>query len=203
MIKTISNKEYINKELDWGPLSKTSANFTTHRLRAYGLYEMRSHKTLFYILFLLIVFVAGLVLLWFISFGDPVYRRGAAPFKGDDIGGDILAYFLGFAFTSVGIFSALFDKKVVIDRLNNSLSTGENNLYKEAISWPLSDITSVQLLSKTCRDSDGDDYLAFELNVVFRNKQRVNLMTHGGQTAISKDAERVASFLSKPLFSNL
>lgn len=200
MIKTIDSQGWLENELDWTPLTKTSANFTTHRLHLSGFHEMQSRMTLSYILFLLLFFGIGTVLLWFITFGDPVYRRGAAPFSGKDIFADILSYFICIAFTLVGSLGFILDKKVTINRLNNSLSTGEKNLNQESVNWVLNEVIAIQILSKHCRN---DDYIAFELNAVFKNKQRINILSHGGQTAIIKDGKRVANFLAKPLFSNV
>jgi hypothetical protein len=66
---------------------------------------------------------------------------------------------------------------------------------------PLADIVALQLLKKRVegrRNSSG--YECLELNLVLRDRSRVNVIVDGGVRRIEKDAQTLADFLAVPVW---
>ena len=63
----------------------------------------------------------------------------------------------------------------------------------------LDQIHALQLLSEYCRGNKSS-YYSYEINLVLRDGQRLNVIDHGNPTKIREDAETVAAFLGKPVW---
>jgi len=135
---------------------------------------------LFYKCFLGLFLSVGVWLLIFITFYDPVYRRGAPPFGGEDIWGDLLAYFLSVTFSMAGFAGLFCEPKLIIDHaLKLIYCVSRDGTQRE---------------KKRCSDGE-DDYYAYELNIVMLNLKRFNILVHGGEQAIRRDAKLLSKFL--------
>jgi len=63
----------------------------------------------------------------------------------------------------------------------------------------LNEIHAIQLLRDYCR-SDKSSYFSYELNLVLHDHRRINVIDHGKLTRIRSDADRLAQFLSVPVW---
>ncbi len=68
----------------------------------------------------------------------------------------------------------------------------------------LSDIYALQIISEHVRSSSSSggssSYNSYEINLVFGDGERLNVMDHGKLAAIEKDAKTLAQFLSVPIW---
>lgn len=88
-----------------------------------------------------------------------------------------------------GSLNTLFDKKM-------------GCLSNKNDSAPLHDIHALQIIGETAGGSQSGVFKSYELNVVLKNGERIHLMDHGNYLAINTDAERLAEFLSVPIWEN-
>jgi len=63
----------------------------------------------------------------------------------------------------------------------------------------LDDIHALQLLAEYIR-SDDNSYYSYELNLVLRNGDRLNVMDHGDYEALRRDASTLGTFLDRPVW---
>lgn len=62
----------------------------------------------------------------------------------------------------------------------------------------LSDIHAIQILSERIRSQDSGSYTSYELNLVMKDAQRVNVMDHGAD--VDEVAKKIASQLGIPIW---
>lgn len=63
---------------------------------------------------------------------------------------------------------------------------------------PFSDIRALQVLKKESHDSESD-IICYELNLVFKDLKRINVIPHGTIEGIREDAELVTEYLDIPI----
>jgi hypothetical protein len=63
----------------------------------------------------------------------------------------------------------------------------------------LNDIYAIQLLSESCSWSESS-YCSYEINLVLKDKSRVNVMDHGDLNVIRNDAKTIWNFLWVPVW---
>lgn len=78
--------------------------------------------------------------------------------------------------------------------------------------WPkdscrISDIHALQLLKERCTSSSSSSghrstYYSYEINLVFHDGQRLNVVDHGNQNHIIEDSEKLAQRLNVPVWRN-
>jgi hypothetical protein len=65
-------------------------------------------------------------------------------------------------------------------------------------------IHALQLISETCQSSSSStsnrSFESYELNLVLKNGQRINVVDHGNKQTLRKDATTLAQFLDKPIW---
>lgn len=66
----------------------------------------------------------------------------------------------------------------------------------------LKKVHALQLISEYVR-GDKSSYYSYELNLVLKDGERINVIDHGDRSAIQRDAQALAGFLGKPLWSRL
>jgi hypothetical protein len=64
---------------------------------------------------------------------------------------------------------------------------------------PFGDIHALQIISEYCR-GDKSSYYSYELNIVLKSADRVNVIDHGNIGKLRLDAEKLAEFLNVPLW---
>ena len=66
----------------------------------------------------------------------------------------------------------------------------------------LDDIHAIQLLKEYCR-SDKSSYYSYELNLVLKDGNRLNVVDHGKLSMIQNDAEKLSQFLDIPVWDTI
>ncbi len=187
------------EQIRWTPLKSGGSNFQTHTLVEAGPSRMEFQPSLKSKMFGLLFVIAGLSIPATIiavgqQSGDPDFEKLS-----------LIAIAFGLVFVAVGFFSYRnMSKKTVFDKLSgrfwkggkkdkgNSTETSDNALR-------LSDVHAIQLISQYVR-SDKRSYYIYEMNFVFADTKRVNVIRHGGKRQIRRDAEKLSEFLGKPLW---
>jgi len=75
-----------------------------------------------------------------------------------------------------------------------------NGLYrkKKAVITKLEDITAIQLLREQVQNDD-HKFFSYEINLVLKDGNRVNVVDHGNEKAVIQQARRLAKFLDVEL----
>ena len=181
-------------QTDWGPLVSGGTNFKTKNLSIKpgvnkAIFKASIGSILFGGIFLLAgigVMIAGISKL--ISSGyeaDNYFLIGFGLIFGT-IGGVILNY---------------FTKPVTFDKENGFFYKGrisrDKLIYSEGdikncIS--LKKIHALQIIAEYC-SGNKSSYYSYELNIILKNGERMNVIDHGNLKAIRNDADTVADFL--------
>ncbi len=66
-------------------------------------------------------------------------------------------------------------------------------------SLEFSNIHAIQLIAERVKNSEGD-YYSYEMNLVLKNGDRVNVVDHGDDDQIREDANKLSLFLKKPVW---
>lgn len=127
--------------------------------------------------------------------------------------GDILfgiIFFLGgLAIMGSGYYFFIRQKKFTIDKRRGVYFVGKE--YRQGISVPLdeqgkvSEIHALQLLAETVSSTNPDtktrsSYTSYEINLVFKNGSRLNIMDHRKLDHIEKSARILAAYLKVPVW---
>jgi len=200
----ISKDEADSKDnIDWTALVTATANFTTQILYLDSNRQIRSKRTIFFILFASAFFLVGTWLLFFITLGDPVYRQGGAIFSDAGLWGDVFSLLLSLAFVLGSMHMLLCGQEILVEGNNGSIDIVNVFFFKaDKRTIVLEDVEALQLLGHLSGSGD-DSYWAYELNAVLYDSSRVNILAHGGERRMIKDAQLLSDFVLKPLLSNL
>jgi hypothetical protein len=198
----------IAKQTSWDPLTPYGKMYCTHRLRQnVGTLEFGPSPAALALICFYAMLAASILLI-----GLTVIRRRWSP--------ESLAPCI-FLATMCLVFAGLFAsrliatwrfvaKPIVFDLVRKELpesvlrdgETGEPCGDVQPI--PFSDIHSLQLICEYRREplprSGMREYFSFELNLVLKDGQRVNIVDHGNYKALQKDAHRLADALGIPLW---
>lgn len=171
------------KEIDWYPIARNRANFKTHSLIQVKSMIYRFQATTKLKLMSCIPILIGIVPIFM------AYKN----FKGTNELGDIV-FLIGFS--SIMAFTAFFlmRRSKQVYTFNGRLQRVTNNDKH----LPFSQIYAIQLLKKYI--SGKNSYDCFELNLVLKNKERINIIAHADADAIRSDANKIAGFLNIPLW---
>jgi len=197
-LKLKDTDDPVAQKVKWEPAKGGGSNFKTQELEEspllYKIVPTNSAK-----LFSLVFLIPGLAAL-FIGCPYMFYLGNVFP-----------ALFLivwGAMFSAVGYFmiksniTATFDKssgRYVIGKVN------QNKPQKGRMEsgW-LQDIHAIQLLSERIRSSSSSggssQYTSYELNLVFKDGERLNVMDHGKQDAVVIAAKKLGKFLNVPIW---
>ena len=64
---------------------------------------------------------------------------------------------------------------------------------------PINDIHALQIIPEYIR-SDKNSYYSYELNLIFRDGSRENVIDHGNLDCIREDAKKVSQFINRPIW---
>lgn len=178
----------------WQPMHRGGANFQTHILieQAHDQLLLKSsgQMKMFFGVFILLG-LNGMVF----SMLKFVQRKGldfalSHPLEtlGSLLSVGLLFVILGLVFSTLfGSLNTLFDKR-----------TGQ--LSNKNVSVPLNKIHALQIIEEIAGGSEGGIFKSYELNAVQKDGERIHLMDHGHYVAINADAEKLAEFLSVPIW---
>lgn len=184
----------------WTPLKGGGANFKTTTLIARGPNRLEVKVSTSMILFCLVFIVMGLAL------GGGI---AVAKLQESSPASALIPAGFGLVFAAIGAGMLYFvTRPTVFDRQlgwfwkgpAGARTLSEFNKLKHAT--PLRDIQALQLLAEHVKGSKSS-YYSYELNLVLTDGRRLNVMDHGDQNDLRADADKLASFLGVPVWSNV
>lgn len=186
---------------EWTPAKGGGSNFGTHHLEKISSSRVEFKPSTTAILFPALFMLAGLVA------GIGMSIAGLK----DDITMLLIGLPLGTLFFLVGFFvfrswstPRIFDRQRGIYWRGRETPTLRHT--DKRTSWPLESVHAVQLISEYCsgNSSSGDEgsrsFYSYELNLIFQDGRRTNVVDHGKRSLIAKDARSLAAFLDVPLW---
>lgn len=181
-----------SKEIDWYPLKPGGANFQTHKIVKTEGMKYAVEKTAGYKVFCGIFILIGLAVFGFGVYGH-LFNLRNTPGLGIGIA--------GLLFTVVGIVMLKFSDKNYI--FNGSRSRIE---MKNESPIQFSQVHAIQILSERIRSTSSSrsrrrhTYRSYELNLVLKDKRRINIMDHGNREALVQDANKISSLMNVPIW---
>ena len=180
----------------WQPMRPGGASFQTHQLLTLShdklLLKSSGQVKAFFMVFIL-VGLNGVIF----SLLKHVQKSGIEASLNNPLQMVESLFSTGLIFVIVGLvlgsiygsLNTLFDKEA-------GLLTNKNS------SAPLHEVHALQIIEETVGGSKGGVFKSYELNVIQKNGERIHLMDHGNYLAINSDAEKLAGFLSVPIWEN-
>jgi hypothetical protein len=198
----------VARKTDWSPAKKGGANFYSHRLVVVNFNRLEFRATVLAKFISLLVLCIGLFLLMLFVYHSFISNESYSGFGLFMILlGSIMFSLAGCYLVFVWAAPAIFDKSVGyfwkgrkrIDQLDGS-EDPENVAA-------LRDIHAIQLISEYCSGSDtdgnGNPYTSYELNLVFHNGERINVVDHSDENHLREEAETLSIFLDKPVWDGI
>jgi len=184
--------DQVAKLTDWGPCHAGGASFCTHVLRDDGTGRLSFRPTLGAIAFYLVFLVLGCVALV-----GAVIAALAPPAP---VGAVIAFGLAGLVFGGFGAYMLWSGTQpIVFDR--------PQGLFWKGWSVPepgagarveLSTIHALQIISEYCGGKTR--FYSYELNLVLKDGQRVNVVDHGDMSRLRSEGPTLARFLGVPLW---
>ncbi|MDH5596832.1 MAG: hypothetical protein OEY44_01900 [Candidatus Peregrinibacteria bacterium] len=191
-------------KIDWTPLAPGGASFRTHKAVMISTTRIEFKSTFLNLLFpLLALFVPLLILI-------AAYISGDLPFLLKPQTAKHYAMLAScILFVLAGVIVAWHVRKaIVFDRAANAFWKGRRRAQMvpgpEEIpnSVPLPDIYALQVIPEKIMGTGdhGSTYTSFELNLVRKSGERVNVIDHGNKKRLLEDAQMIAQFLNIPVW---
>lgn len=193
-LKLADSDDPIASKVSWSPANRGGANFKAHQMDFVNnkIIVRRSGKAkLLASIFVIPGFIAVLI-------GAPL------AFMSGNIGPGIFAVVWGVLFGGMGLLllggkNFVFDKSAGVyfrDKESN-----RNVLLDPKDRGMLNSIHAIQLLAKQITgDSDSGSYMSYELNLVFKNGERLNIMDGGDCEYVESSAKQLATYLNVPIW---
>ncbi|MCG9756850.1 hypothetical protein L1D40_16755 [Shewanella insulae] len=192
-LKLADTDDPVAEKTCWDPLKSGGANFKTQDMvETKGRIVIKHSVTalVLYSMFLL----PGLGIFFIAS--PTLFIEGES-------GGGIAMAILGALFIGVSLLMLSSKKHITFDKASGTYFCGKSyNGSKRGDAsrqGRLSDIHALQLIRESIR-SNNRSYLSYELNLVFHNGERANVMDHGIELEIEASAKQLAAYLDLPLW---
>ena len=184
--------------IDWSPLKVGGASLCTHRLLSVGpvrcVFQATWRARVFYLVFVL----AGLSgLLTFLPVHT--YFDGLGPYR---LVPALISLVVGVAGATMFYLGT---QPIVFDKSRGAYWTGRKEPAKKKKveltqdGGGLERVRALQLLVERVR-GNSSTYDSYELNIVFEDAVRVNVLDHSGLSQLRRDAQGLAEFLNVPLW---
>ena len=187
-------------EIPWAPLKGGGSNFCTHKLIAINQQRMEFRSTLGAKLFYLIFLAVGVIAL--IGFSAVMFSSKES-FTFSKV---IIPLFIGSVFTAVGgvmfyfgTMPIVFDKSIGYYWKGKKSPLQIYNKEKVKNLAKLDEVYAMQLISEYCHTKNSS-YYSYELNLILKDKRRINIVDHGNKKKIREDARVLAGFLERPIW---
>jgi len=190
----------VAEKTEWIPLKRGGTNMKTHNLVEKHPQRVEFKMTvgilLFSILFIIVGVFAGVFISWDVF-------SGVAQFTLRDHWPALLFFF---SFSGTGLIVLRSGSKPIVfdkhsgfywkGRTEPDISTAGS---EQKDNCRLSDIYAIQILRERVR-GDEKSYNSYELNLVKKDGNRLNVVDHGKRDAIRADANKLSEFLGKPVW---
>lgn len=197
-VKLADSDDPIALKVSWDPAKSGGSNFQSQKM-VVSVEKVLIEKTNGAILFALVFAVPGMI---GVLVGAPYF------FIDGKIGVGIFMIVWGILFGGVGILMLVSDKKITFDKLAGYYFRGK--LYDTAKSKEreqqglLQDIYALQLISERISSSSNNgsssSYTSYEINLVFKDGGRANVMDHGKAEHVMDSAKQLGKFLDVPIW---
>lgn len=200
-VKLADTDDPLASRIDWDPVKSGGANFRTQKLERDASTGLLIKPTLGAQLFSLVFMLPGL--------GGLLIGAPYNFFMVGDMGTGLFFIALGGIFFAAGfVMWHHFSKGHVFDKKSGHYYSGKkfkrSQNYSDAKQGRLSDIHALQMLTErvTSNSTKGgsSSYNSYEINLVLKNGQRINVMDHGNESDIEKSAMDLARFLDVPIW---
>ncbi len=183
-------------QTDWRPIKGGGSNIRTYKLVKVNPYRMKFRTTSGAIIFALIFALPGTALLTFLI--------PNIDWTSIDIG-IVIGLFLGLVFASLGWY--MFFRQMrpfVFDKQEGFIWKGrkpaEMGTYETTAKYVwLESVHALQIIAEYM-SGKGGGYYSYELNLVLKNANRINIIDHGCRKKLTEDAAVLAEFLGIPLW---
>jgi hypothetical protein len=181
-------------QTSWRPAKGGGSNFRNYKLVQVNPYRVKFRTTIGAIIFSLIFALPGIALL--------IFLIPSVNWSSIDTG-IIVALLLGLIFASIGgylFYSQM--RPIVFDKQAGFLWKGRKPqmLTNEATDKyvRLELVHALQIVAEYI--SGKNSYYSFELNLVLKNGNRINVVDHGNRNKLVEDAGALAEFLGVPVW---
>ncbi len=191
-------KDPLATKIDWIPVTKNKgANFASHQLKKISPDIMKFVPTwMTYILsgtLIIMGFGAMMIMYYTAKWILPPWLIALAVV----IAGCIALYMM--------TIPIVFDKTTGVFLKGRRQAAELTNLVRGKKSAKLEDVRALQILARQVMDYDSDtrmnrSYFTYELNLVMKDTNRLNVVTIGNIAKLREDAEVLAEFLDKPVW---
>ena len=185
----------------WAPLKEGGASFKTYKLVSVSPSRLEFRSTWYAILFYTVFtgLGSGLVI-------ASLYNAFSETFQVENL--SILQITAGLIFLFSGL--TMFIKNVAPVVFDKSLGyywkgfkkPRHDSIYKKPdVFFRIIDIYALQLISELVKGNKRS-YFSYELNIIYRDGNRKNIVDHGNIEKLREDAEKLSSFINRPLWSD-
>ena len=184
----------------WQPLKGGGANFRTRKLVVVDPDRVEVRSTAGALLFCLVFISMGLLASG-LCVSSLAGGSSIEPDAGLWLPGTVGVVFISGGFYMLRAFTA----PVVFDARNEYFWKGRRSpvhaVNRSALKYftEFTDIHALQLIAEYCR-SDKSSYYSYELNLVLKSGDRINVFDHGNLKRAREDAEKLARFLKCPVW---
>ncbi|MGB0496562.1 MAG: hypothetical protein ACPGJI_09410, partial [Kangiellaceae bacterium] len=195
--------EPVAKLTNWMPLKAGGSNFKTHRLESHSANKITFVPTLGLYFFSVIFSTISVIAFW--QFSEPFRLHELISIKFENY--FAIAISLFFIFSSGWLVINLF-KQTVFDKTSDLFWNGWKKpprfVDKTKLNITrLNRIYALQIISEYCPRNKGNDYYSYELNLVLKDGQRINVIDHGDYNALCIDTNVLAIFLDVPVWESI
>lgn len=196
-VKLADTDDSVASKISWDPASPGGANFKTQKLTA-SANKVIIERSAGGLLFALVFAVPGL--LAFFSGVPYALIKGNFPLG-------VFMFLWGGMFGGVGLYLLSRDQKITFDKLAGLYYRGKGYVHSNSKSrkqqGQLNEIHAIQLISErisSSGDGPSSTFTSYELNLVFRNGERINVMDHGNREEVESSALQLGKFLDVPIW---
>jgi hypothetical protein len=188
-------------KVSWDPAKPGGANFIAQKMTVSGsqvVIERSGAAIRFYLFFVFLGLVVQGV-------------GGLLIFRNSQLGVGVFMIVLGVLFDVVVALLLIGDKKITFDRSAGVYFRGKafdhSNSSIRSQQGRLADIHAIQLVDEQIKSRSADrglsTYTSYEMNLVFKDGGRLNVMDHGIEDNVEEAARQLGKFLSVPIWRKL
>lgn len=195
------------KEIEWSSIARCGFFYKTRKLSKNGTGDIIFYPTLISIIFpSLFMAMGGYIVYRAVLYKIPVINLIYHPINSllflfhqiiqSGFSGMLLGFLFGLVFFMVGAVTLIFAIRPVIFNVKERIYY-KGFSHKNCINF--SNIHAIQLLSDP--GNGPESQTNYELNLVLKSKERVNVFSHAKSKDILNDAEQLSQLLSVPVWN--
>lgn len=183
-------------KVDWSPLRDGGSGSQNRKLLMRGVHIVEFRPTLLGFAFPSLFSAGGIFLIYSAIRTPSEFMIGGLIFG-------VITLFAGGACLWFSIIRSVFDKATgVFHKTHRGINT-QGNLEFTPQREPMDQIHALQLIRKTVKIRMRSPFTSYELNLVMRKGNRINIADHGSLKGIRQDANILSTFLNKPLWDGI